>query len=118
MSLDFFFDCPSILQKKSTVQSVSISTGRIENLLLHLIVTYITSDACLRDNCAAAEVAKFPFIVNTKENVLWFDVSMSDRWLLDVHMEQTLDNVRGDQEHFALLQAFLALVCPRLNQVE
>ena len=56
------------------------------NDLIRAGFAYFRVDHCVRRSGAATEVAKLPVVVNTEENVLRLDVSVSDRWVLHVHV--------------------------------
>ena len=62
---------------------------------IHLF-TYFASDLCVGNSCAAAEITELPIVINTAENVLWLNISVNDWWLLHMHLDKTLDDMRGN----------------------
>ena len=66
---------------------------------------------------ATSKIAQLPLVVCAGEDVLGLDVSMSNRWLLSVHMNKALHDMRGNHQHLALWQAFQALVRSLVDQV-
>ena len=81
-------------------------------------VTNLTVDVGVGFDGAAAEIAQLPFVVDAEQDILGLNIAVGNRWLLQMHVEQALNYVRGDHEHFRLRQACRSLVRPRLDQVE
>ena len=74
------------------------------------LFTYFSSNLCVGNCCATAEIAELPIVINTAKNILRLDITMNDWWLLHMHLDKALDDMSGNEEHLALLQTFLSLI--------
>ena len=101
------------MKEVKKLKELKIWVGKANSLF-----TYFSSDLCVGNSRAAAEITELPIVINATKDVLRLDISMNDRWLLHMHLNKALDDMRGNQEHLALLQALLPLISTRLDQVE
>ena len=67
--------------------------------------TYCICYRGLDFDCAAAKVTEFQILIGTEQDILRFDVSMSDWWLLSMHVDKAFQYMLSYLKYLIFLHA-------------